>query len=348
MTGPTAESSASARPYRRMHLNESPYPPPRHIVEAITSAASGINRYPHAEDEELLAALAGYCGAPQDRIVVTSGSNELLHLLPLIADAAGHEMVIANPSFPTYQKAAGFYGITVHAVPVDNDGKPDIGGILAAITPKCRLVCVPSPNNPTGGLLDGDEITRLVQGIGDDVLLHFDEAYYEFGKQAGGVDTLPILETRKGPWLASRSFSKAFGIAGARLGYSIAGEPALAARCRSLRPNFSVNALAQAAGLAALKNSGHMTSEVATIAAERQRIHDGLFSLGLSPLPSAANFVAFPDPVPGTGVAPLLKETGILVGAFRLPGERAAIRISVAAGEDTDALLAALAKILVP
>lgn len=341
MTGPTADA-AMAPAIRRLHLNESPYPPSPGVVAAIAAAAAQANRYPEPDCDVLLGALSAYAGAAADRIVVTSGSNELLHLLPLIAQAHGAEMVVPDPSFPTYLKVAGFFGIKVHGVPVRADGRPDVDALLAAITPGCRMVCVPSPNNPTGGPLSAAEIERLVAGVPETMLLHFDEAYYEFGRQAGGVEALPLLEMRKGPWMTSRSFSKAFGLAGLRLGYSIASDRELAMRVRGLRPNFSVNALAMAAGVAALASLDHMGETVGSIAAERRRLSDGLAAAGLDPLPSAANFVAFAVPASDGDLAGRLAAMGILTTAFHMPGNVPAIRITLGRRDDTDAVLDAL------
>ena len=344
MTGHTADSAA-AKKTRRMHLNESPFTPSPHVVQAIADAARQANQYPEQNSPALLAALSAYCGAPAERIVVTSGSNELLHLLPLIVDVARFpdaSMVVVEPSFPTYRKVADFFAMTVHAVPVTEAGAPDVEAVLRAITPECRLVCVPSPNNPTGGILTAEELAQLAAGVPENVLLHFDEAYYEFGLEASGVETLPLLAWRKGPWIASRSFSKAFGLAGLRLGYSVASSDELARRCCALRPNFSVNAPAQAAGMAALNEPARMHANIAALSAERERLRDGLSALGLAPLPSAANFVAFAVPGENPGTADALARTGILVAEFILPSNRSAIRATIGTAEDTDALLSAL------
>ncbi|MGI9434858.1 MAG: pyridoxal phosphate-dependent aminotransferase, partial [Geminicoccaceae bacterium] len=248
MTGVTARRAAAMPtpglhvPSLRLDLNECPYPPPPSVTAAIAAAAAHVNRYPPSDDTALMTELAAYCGAAEARIVLTSGSNELLHLLPLIAGALGPEaeIVVADPSFPTYVKVAGFYGVTVRSIPVSASGAADIDAMLAAVTPACRLICVSSPNNPTGGMLEAAAIKVLAAGVPDTAFLHFDEAYYEFGYELSGVETLSLLAERKGPWITSRSFSKAFGLAGIRLGYSIAGSDELARYCRSLRPNFNV------------------------------------------------------------------------------------------------------------
>ena len=339
MTGHIAEMHR----LRRMHLNESPLAPSPAVVAAITAAAASANRYPEPDDPRFYELLATYAGVDKERLAATAGSNEFLHLLPLLAEAAGAEMVVPDPSFPTYRKVAGFHDITVQAVPVRADGVPDVDAILDAVTDRTRLVCVPSPNNPTGGLLNEEEIKRLVSGVPDSILLHFDEAYYEFGREAGGIETLPILEQRRGPWASSRSFSKAFGLAGIRLGYTIASDNELATRIRGLRPNFCVNALAWAAGSAALSDLAHVEAGVASVAHERRRLSDGLSELGLSPLPSAANFVSFPVPPDHPDLAKAIRTAGILTTTFLMPNGTPAIRVTAGAQADTDAFLATLA-----
>lgn len=339
MTGPIAEMSMP----RRMHLNESPLAPSPAVVAAIAEAAAVANRYPEQDDPRFYEMLAAYAGVEKDRLAATSGSNEFLHLLPLVAGAPGAGMVVPEPSFPTYRKVSGFHDITVQAVPVRADGVPDVDAILGAITGHTRLVCVPSPNNPTGGLLTEAEIVQLVSGVPASIFLHFDEAYYEFGREAGGVETLPILEQRKGPWASSRSFSKAFGLAGIRLGYTIASDVDLATRIRGLRPNFCVNALAWAAGKAALSDLAHVEAGVAGVAHERRRLSDGLSELGLSPLPSAANFVSFPVPPEHPDLAKAIQAAGILTTTFKMPDGTPAIRVTTGTPADTDAFLATLA-----
>lgn len=341
MTGLTAET----RPPRRLHLNESSFPPAAGVIKAIAEAAAGVNRYPAAEDAEFYRMLSLYAGVSEERLAVTSGSNELLHMLPLITQAQGAELVVPDPSFPTYTKVGEFHGINVIAVPVREDGCPDVDELLSAITPRTRLVCVPSPNNPTGGRLEEDEVKSLVRGVPETALLHFDEAYYEFGREDGAVEALPILQTRKGPWISSRSFSKAFSLAGLRLGYAIAGDTALARRIRVLKPNFCVNALAWAAGKATLADLALTENQVKETAAERQRLMEGLTALGFSPLCSSANFVSFPIPAFAENLHQRFEKAGFLVAPFLLPGDRPAIRITVGTAEDTKAVLAFLSSL---
>lgn len=336
-----------APPGRRLDLNESPYPPSSEIIDAVAAAAAGLNRYPTVDDPALLAALAQYAGAPADRIVLAAGSNELLHLAPLLAEARpGDEIVLPEPSFPTYGKVAAFCRLTAKRTPLTPAGAVDVAAILAAITDRTRIVAVPTPNNPTGGWLGAAEIARLARETPPHTLLHLDEAYYEFGQAAGAPASLPLLARAPAPWLATRSFSKAFGLAGARIGYGIASSADLAARWRAMRPNFNISSLSLAAGRAALAHRDAGARRVAEIIAERDRLADGLRGLGLPPLPSAANFLAFPAArLGGLDAAARLAEQGVRLAGFSLGGAPY-LRATIGTSEDSAALLSALARAL--
>jgi histidinol-phosphate aminotransferase len=366
MTGPIAERIISPRirrlkvvppqvkppdpgplhPVRSLHLNESPFPPAPSVVEAMQHATARINRYPDHDGGELVQALSARTGVAAERIVIGAGSNELLYASADIALDPGHEAIAPHPGFPTYEKAISMRGGTYVGVPVRDDGSVDIAATLAAMTPKTRLVFVASPHNPTGGMLAEADIERLVYELPGDVLLHFDEAYYEFGRHTGGVETLPILERRRGPWIATRSFSKAYGLAGIRVGYGLTNARELADAYRRIRINFSVNAVALAGARAALDASGHMQALLNHTAAERRRLAAALEGIGFEALPSAANFLTVRTPKPAPALAAALREENIFVLPFPWPGTPGAIRITIGSSEDTDAVAAAMARLL--
>ena len=250
---PDAEADLGpSRPLRSLHLNESPSPPSSAVVAAMQRAAAGLNRYPDHDGLALIDILAGRTGIPAPRIVIGAGSNELLYASADVALDPAAEGLAPAPGFPTYAKTISLRGARFVPIPTRPDGVVDVDATLAAVTERTRLVFVASPQNPTGGLMTADEIERLALGLPEGVLLHFDEAYYEFGRHAGGPDALPILARRSGPWIATRSFSKAFGLAGARLGYGFCSSVDLANAYRTIRINFSVNAVALAGAVVAV------------------------------------------------------------------------------------------------
>ncbi|MFA6265086.1 MAG: histidinol-phosphate transaminase [Pseudolabrys sp.] len=334
------------RPVRSLHLNESPFAPAPSVVAAMQRAAAELNRYPDHDGNDLVAALSARTGIPVDRIVIGAGTNELLYASADIALDAGDEAVAPDPGFPTYAKTITLRGGVYVGVPVRADGTVDIAAMLAAVTPRTRLMFVATPHNPTGGMLALADIELLVRDLPDHVLLHFDEAYYEFGHHAGGPEALPILARREGPWIATRSFSKAYGLAGARVGYGLTSSRELADAYRKIRVNFSVNAIALAGARAALDAAKHMNALLDHTANERRRLAEALEKIGFEALPSAANFLTVKTPQPAQAIAQALAAGNIFVLPFPWPGTPGALRITIGTSEDTDAVVAALSALV--
>jgi histidinol-phosphate aminotransferase len=329
-------------PMRRMNLNESPYPPSPRAIEAMREACGTVNRYPDSNWRALTAALSERTGVPAARIVVGNGSDELIASATRIALTAGDEVVAPVPSFGSFAKGTAIQGARLVTVPVGANGACDVDAMLAAVTGHTRLMFLVTPNNPTGGMLTTDEVARVARELPDHVLLVLDEAYHEFAMQAGGTDPLPVMSARAGPWAIFRSFSKAYGLAGVRVGYLLCGSEAVAGGFQVARNAFTVNAVAQAGALAALEDQAHMREIVSKMAAERDRLAAGLKALGLVPLPSVGNFLAVETPLPAREVLAALKDAGILISSIPAPGYEKFIRITVGLAEDTDALLAVL------
>ena len=341
----TPPDRGESLPVRSLHLNEAPFPPAPAVIAAMQQAAAGLNRYPDHDGAELIAELARRTGAPAERIVIGSGTNELLYASADLALDAGDEAVAPVPGFPTYAKTIAMRGATHVGAPVRADGVVDVAATLAAVTDRTRLVFVATPHNPTGGLMAAGEIEHLVRALPDHLLLHFDEAYYEFGRHAGAPENLPLIAQRRGPWIVTRSFSKAYGLAGARVGYGITSDRGLADAYRKIRINFSVNAVALAAARTALDETEHLARLLDHTAAERERLARGLADLGLEPLPSAANFVSVLAPAPAK-LAAALATRNVFVLPFPWPGTDGALRITIGTAADTDAVLNGLRDIL--
>lgn len=330
----------------RLHLNESPVPPSLKAVVAMRMAAAEVHRYPENEPVALAAALAASTGVAPERLVFGNGSSELLLAAAQLALGPGDEAIVPVPSFPLYEKAVAIQRGHAVSVPTTAAGRVDVAAVLAAIGPRCRLVYAATPNNPTGGQLTAGAIEALALGVPPHVLLLLDEAYYEFGREAGGPETLPILSRRRGPWIATRTFSKAQGLAGIRVGYGIARDAALADAFRGLRLNFTLNHVAQAGALAALADAAHTRAMLASNAAARARLAAGLQGLGFDVFPSATNFVTARTPRPAARLASALADEGILVLPLAWRGEPDVLRITVGTAADVEAVLAALGAIL--
>lgn len=339
-------ASAENRRVRGLHLNESPFPPSPTTIAAIATASAGVHRYPDHGGAALRAALSERTGVAPDLIALGAGSNELIYASADITLDPGAEGISPTPGFPSYARAMAMRGARHVGVPVRADGVVDVPAILAAITPRTRLVFVASPHNPTGGLMRADEVEHLAQGVPPDVLLMFDEAYYEFGRAAGGPDVLAILSRRKGHWLVTRSFSKAYGIAGLRVGYGIAGSPAVADVFRKARPTFTLNSIGLAAAEAALGDVSYVDALLRHTGRERERLAGALAKHGFRALPAAANFVTLVGIRPAVEIAAALRAEGILVQPIPWPDASGALRITIGTVEDMDAVIAATARAL--
>jgi histidinol-phosphate aminotransferase len=217
---------------------------------------------------------------------------------------------------------------------------------MAAVTDRTRLVFCCTPNPPTGGLMTAAALEAVAAGIPDRVMLAVDEAYYEFGHHAGGPDALAILGKRRGPWTVLRTFSKAYGLAGARIGYAFCSDEHVAEAMRHAKLHYGASVPAQAGALAAYLDEAYLAQTLDGVARERRRLSDGLDALGLKTFASAANFVAVRMPIPAADAILALEKKGIMVRGWRDADYQNELRITVGLADDTDAVLAAVAEIV--
>ena len=344
---PTADSLAREGSFAQpvlLHLNECPYPPSPRVVEAISRSAAGANRYAEPRPDALAAALAVKTGVSAANIVLGNGSDEILALVCQMALAPGDSAVMPTPSFPRYRLGTRMMGAEPRLVRNRDDGRNDVAGLLGAIDRSTRLVFACTPNNPSGAPLPRDEVRALVEGVPDDVLLVMDEAYYEFDAAEGGEGALDELRRRRGPWLSTRTMSKAYAIAGLRVGYGLASSANVAEGLLRVKLNFNLNRLAVAAAQAALADEAYSKQCMAKVIAERRRLAAGIEALGFRTLPSRANFVSFDY---GRNSVPLMSAMaaeGVFVREWRDPGYETFVRITVGLPEENDRALAALAR----
>ncbi len=230
-----------------------------------------------------------------------------------------------SPSFglhPIYAQAAG---AEVRAVRVGRDYKLDIEDVLAALTPRTRMVMFSSPSNPVGTTITGDDLRRLLAALSESTLLVFDEAYFEYaafdykGMSASYPGFLPILEKSSAAWILLRTFSKAYGLAGLRVGYAVASDASLIDVIDRARTPFNVNRLAQAGALAALGEVDYMRECVSRTVEERERVRTELEKLGYYAAPSVANFLFFDAREDAGELAGRLLRHGVIVKPWREP-----------------------------
>jgi histidinol-phosphate aminotransferase len=329
----------------KLASNEGPFPPMPAALEAIAACAAGQRLYPDPGAWALRDALARRHGIEPARLLVGNGVDSLIKLLCLTVLDPGDALVMAWPSFPSWRQGALIQGAEVVAAPLAADGAYDLDALLGAITPRTKLVVVVSPNNPTGQAVPRDDLAAFVDRLPDHVLPALDEAYFEY-LPADGHDGVALARDGR-PLVVLRTFSKAYGLAGLRVGWMTA-PAALVSALHRVRNAFDVNGLAQAAALASLAEADeHLPGRIALALAERERLAAGLVALGLAPLPSAANFLLVELGADRARPAyEALLARGVIVRPARAFGAPGALRITVGWPEENERLLAALADVL--
>ncbi|MGL4745376.1 MAG: pyridoxal phosphate-dependent aminotransferase [Dermatophilaceae bacterium] len=317
----------------KISSNENPYPPLPSVLEAVRDAASGMNRYPDMGVAALSTALAARLSVPVGRVSTGPGSVGVLGQLIAATCDAGDEVVFAWRSFEAYPILTTLAGAVPVQVPLAHGSRHDLAAMAAAVTPRTRLVLVCTPNNPTGTTVAASELEAFLDAVPDDVLVVIDEAYVEFVTAGDAPDALAVHRQRPNVAVL-RTFSKAHGLAGLRVGYAVAHEP-VAAALRTAALPFGVNSLAQVAALASLDAEDELAVRVKGLVAERERVMAGLRAQGWQLPDQQANFIWFGLGSRTAEFAAACESAGITVRAYGSDGARA----TVAEPEANDRLL---------
>ncbi|MBK9138585.1 MAG: histidinol-phosphate transaminase [Verrucomicrobia bacterium] len=326
----------------KLASNENPLGPSPRALDAMRQAAGQVHLYPDGNAYYLKQHLAGKLGVAPENLILGNGSNEILEFVGHALITPGSEVVVSQYCFAVYPIVTHLCGGRLVEVPARDLGH-DLDVMSRAITERTRVVFVANPNNPTGTLAPADAVRRLLNAVPSHVLLVMDEAYLEFLDEP--LDLLPEIRSGNRPnLLLTRTFSKVYGLAGLRLGYGI-GRADLVGALEKIRQPFNINALAQAAALAALDDDEHLRR---TRENNRQGLRDlaaGLERLGVHFVPSAANFI-LARVGEGSRVFAELQRRGVIVrpmAGYRLPEW---IRISVGTPAENARCLAALTELL--
>ena len=317
----------------KLSSNENPYPPLPGVLEAAARAAEQMNRYPDMGSSALYAALSESLGVGTERLALATGSVALIYQLVQAYCEPGDEVVHAWRSFEAYPIAVTAAGASGVRVPVTVDGRHDLDAMVAAITDRTRLVIVCTPNNPTGPSVTRSELDAFLAKVPSHVLVVVDEAYVEFVRMSDPVDGLATVAVHDNV-VSTRTFSKAYGLAGFRVGYAVAPEP-VATALKAVSLPFGVSNVAQAAAIASLAARPQLLERVDALVAERERVVKGLADAGLVVPEPQGNFVWFAMGDRTAELAATGDELGIVVRPFA--GEGA--RISIGEPEANDRIL---------
>jgi histidinol-phosphate aminotransferase len=333
----------------KMASNETPYGPSPRAVQAMQAVLAECNFYPDNDAGELRQKLALRHQVSPDQVVVTGGSSSLLGIIARALLSPGLNAVTSERSFivyPIVTQAAGGHLITV---PMRNDGF-DLDAVAAAINSNTRIVFLANPNNPTGTLVTADQLDRFLAKVPENVIVILDEAYYDFAQRFAelrGVEYSHSLDyVRQGRnVVVLRTFSKAHGLAGVRVGYGI-GPAELMAFFARLRTPFSVSVPAQAAALAALEDEAHTRRAVENNADQSQRIIDGIAQLGYRVVPTWANFVYCQLGEDAAAMAKRMEAEGVIIRSLVPWGAPTAIRVTIGTPEQNGTFLNAFKKVM--
>jgi histidinol-phosphate aminotransferase len=331
----------------RLASNESPYPPPAEVREAIERALGSLNRYPDPSNSLLRRRLSERYDVPQSRIAIGNGSCDILLAAGEALLEPGAELIYAWPSFSVYPHLSAASGARAVTVPLDEAERHDLPAMLREITVATRIVIVCNPNNPTSTALPLAQIAAFLDEVPPHVCAIVDEAYCEFNLLDDPDASIELL-ARHPNLMLLRTFSKVHGLCGLRVGFALCGSDALPRALDQVRQPFFCNALAQAAAIEALSHQDAVIERVARNVAERTSVDERLRALGLDPAESQANFCWFHL---GEGrdeqqVISGLADRGILVRAGTALGGEGALRVTYGTPAENERFLQALAEVL--
>ena len=330
----------------KLASNENPLGIPESAKRAMSAAMADLARYPDSNGFDLKAAISAKFGVPTEWITLGNGSNDILELAARSLVSPGQSVVYSQYSFAVYPLATQAIGARAIVVAAKDFGH-DLPAMRAAITEDTRLVFVANPNNPTGTFIDGEQIATFIRSVPPHVVIVLDEAYTEYLSPSQRYDAFAWVAQHPN-LIVSRSFSKAYGLAGLRIGFGIA-QPGLTDLMNRLRQPFNVNSIAQAAAIAALQDEAFLKKSAEINTQGYRQLTAAFNQMGITYVPSVGNFVLFragDDENAGAKVNLALLKQGIIVrpvGNYGLPQW---LRVSIGLPEENEAFLVALKSVL--
>jgi histidinol-phosphate aminotransferase len=327
----------------KLASNENPYPPVADVMHAIERELEQLNRYPNSGSYYLCRDLAEFLGVEPEQIFVGNGSNEIIDLLVRAFINPKDEILYPFPSFIVYPIVAQLMGVKAVEVPLD-DYRLDLVAMKKAITPKTKVVFICNPNNPTGTYVTGEEVERFLNGLRTDIIVAFDEAYYEYVGADDFPDTIELLKTHPNI-IVFRTFSKIHSLSGLRVGYSIS-HPDLVTCLHMVRQPFNVNRIAQAAARAALEHFDKAKERVQENREQMKKVRDCLIDFGFDVPPSQTNFLIAVPPEGSGDLTEELMNRGIIVRDMSPFGLAGAMRVSIGTPGENERFIGAVRELM--
>jgi len=333
----------------KLASNENPLGPSPLAVKALELELSALSLYPDGNGFALKQALAKKLDVAETSITIGNGSNEILELIARTFLAPDREVIFSEHAFAVYPLVAQAVGATaeISAANSTNHAMPyghDLSAMQALINDKTRVIFVANPNNPTGTWLASAELESFIQAVPENIIVVIDEAYFEYVEEEEYPDTLQWIK-RFPNLVVTRTFSKIYGLAGLRIGYSVSS-PVVADLLNRVRQPFNTNTLAQAGAVAALDDNDHVSRSVIMNRDGLKQLQSGFNDMGLSWIPSVANFIAVNLGQPGLPIYQKLLQEAVIVRPVENYGLPDYLRITVGNAEQNERVLIALKKVL--
>lgn len=335
----------------RLASNENPFGVSPAVRKALAAVVDDVGNYPDANCTALREAIAQSCGVAADRLVFGDGSEDLIKILCEVFLSPGDRVVTQRPVFGLHEIYPKMMGAEVELLELNADMGFDIDAWCAAVSQAPKIAFLPNPSNPVGCMMDVAQFARVLEATPQGTVLVVDEAYYEYALHDDDYpDVLAMLAQRQGPWIVLRTFSKAWGLAGLRVGYGMADSAAFVALMDKVRSPFNVNMAAQRAALAAWSDPTHMRSGVASTVALREDLRRQLLALaepgqplqGVRIAPSVANFLFLDLGRPNGPVTEALLKQGIIIKPWKESGFEHFLRVSIGTEQDNARFVQAL------
>lgn len=336
----------------KLASNENPFGSSPTVAEELVKSLRDIYRYPDPNCTALREQIERNTGVAGARIVIGNGSEDIIEMLCKALLAPGDRVLTLAPSFGLHEIFPLMMGATVDKIPVNTAFEYDLLAWCSALSRPAKLVMFSTPSNPVGCALNDAGLRVLVDACPLDAVLVVDEAYFEYAVGRDYADSLKVLSNQPRPWIVLRTLSKAYGLASLRVGYGLASDVNLVSLLDRVRTPFNVNAFAQVAAVAVLRDLKHLNRVVSATVHERQYLTERLHALeamrayGLRIVPSLGNFLFIDVGRSSSDVATALMRNGVIVKPWLESGFQTFIRVTVGRREDNEHFLQALAEVL--
>jgi len=327
----------------KLASNESPFGPGPGVIRAITKQAVNLNRYPEGSCFYLRRKLSRILGVQKNQLIFGNGSDEIIVLAIRAFVNPGDEIVISSPTFLIYEIASRIAGAKIKKIPFRNF-RYDLRTMKRAITKRTKIVFIANPDNPTGTYVTEAEVKRFFVGLPKDLIVYFDEAYYELVDKKDYPNTLRLLKRGRN-LIITRTFSKAYSLAGLRIGYGIS-KPRIVEALNRVREPFNVNSLAQVAALKSLENRRHLKRLKKIIKEGKEFICASIKDMGLEFVSSATNFILINVKKDSTAVCRKLLKRGVIVRDMKAWNFKTYIRVTIGTKDENKKFIKSLRRIL--